>query len=115
MNRILVLPLLLGSSLAVAGCVAGMAANAVALAAQSARGQPQSNEHLKPAAREACSAHASQYGSVHIIDVEQRTPSRIIVWGTVASATQRQSFECSFGAKIIGFKLRPIRPRSTTS
>ena len=111
MTRILVLPLMVVSSLAVAGCVAGMAANAVALAARSAQGQPQSNEHLQPAARQACSAHAAQYGSVHIIDVEQRTASRIIVWGTVDNGAERRSFECSFGAKITGFKLRPITPR----
>lgn len=111
MARILLMSLLAGSSLALAGCVAGMAANAVALAARSAQGQPQSNEHLKPAARQACSAHASQYGSVHIIDVEQRTASMIVVWGTVDSGTERRSFECSFGARITGFKLRPIRLR----
>ena len=92
------------------GCAAGIAASAVGLAARSAQGTTASNEHLKPQAREACSAHAAQYGAVHIIDVEQRNASRIIVWGTVTDATQRRSFQCDFRTAITGFKLRPIRP-----
>ena len=91
------------------GCVAGIAASAVGLAARSAQGTPASNEHLKPQAREACSAHAAQYGTVHVIDVEQRNASRIIVWGTVADAAQKRSFQCDFRTAITSFKLRPIR------
>ena len=93
------------------GCVAGMAANAVAMAAAGARGEPQSNQHLQPAAREACTAQAAAYGTVRIIDVEQRTVSRMIVWGTVDDGRQRRSFECGFGTTISYFKLRPIAAR----
>lgn len=102
---------LLGASFALGGCVAGIATNALATAIQSAQGEPESNAHLRPAAREACSTHAAQYGTVHVIDVEQRSADRIIVWGTVEKDGQRRSFECGFGTKITGFKLREIRQR----
>lgn len=108
MSRKLALSLLAGGSLALGGCVPMMAANAIGMAASSARGQPESNEHLKPAAVKDCSAHASQYGAVHIIDVQQLTPSKIIVWGTVNDGEQRRSFECGYGTKITSFKLRSI-------
>lgn len=98
-------------ALAMGGCVAGMAASAVGMAARSAQGQPASNQHLQPAAAAACSAQASPYGAVRIIDVEQRSTSKIIVWGTVDDGKERRSFECAFGTKIIGFKLRAIKPR----
>ena len=101
---------LVAGALAVSGCVAGMAASAVGMAARSAQGQPASNEHLKPAAAAACTAHASPYGAVRIIDVEQRSASRIIVWGTVGDGQERRSFECAYGTKITGFKLRAIKP-----
>ena len=90
------------------GCVAGMAVSAAGLAAQSARGTPQSNANLQPAARQACEASAARYGAVHIIDVEQHGISKIIVWGTVDDGKQRQSFQCDFGTRITSFKLRPI-------
>ncbi len=74
----------------------------------SARGEPRSNEHLKPEASQACSSHAAQYGKVHVIDVEQRTISKIVVWGTVDDGTRKRSFECAFGTSVTGFKLREI-------
>ena len=110
MKPILLVPLLVASGVALGGCVAAMAASAASMAAQSARGQTQSNEHLKPTARAACEAHAVRYGMVHIIDVEQRSSSRIIVWGTIGEGDQRRSFECSYGTRITGFKLRAITP-----
>ncbi len=110
MTRMLAFPLLLGSTLALGGCAAGIAANAVGMAVRSARGEPESNEHLKPTAVEACTARASQHGAVRIIDTEQRTTSKIIVWGTADDGKVRRSFECSYGTKITGFKLRPIGP-----
>ena len=85
-----------------------MAANAIGMAARSARGQPVSNEHLKPVAAQDCTAHASRYGTVHIIDVQQFTTSKIIVWGTVDDGKERRSFECGYGTKITDFKLRAI-------
>ena len=95
-------------ALASSGCVAGIAANAVGMAAAAARGEPQGNQHLQPAARAACTARAAAYGTVHIIDVEQRSTSKMIVWGTVDDGKQRRSFECGFGTQITSFKLRPI-------
>lgn len=100
--------LLLASGLALGGCVAGMVASAAGMAAQGARGQPQSNANLQPEARRVCESNAAHYGAVHIIDVEQHSISRIIVWGTVDDGKQRRSFQCDFGTKITGFKLRPI-------
>lgn len=107
-SRMLALSLLLCGGFALSGCMAGLAVSALGTAVDSARGQPQSNEHLKPEAVAACSAHASQYGAVHIIDIEQRSTSKIVVWGTASGAKERRSFECAFGTRITGFKLRPI-------
>ena len=111
MQRKLVLPLIAAASFALPGCVAAMATNALATAVASAQGEPQSNAHLQPAARQACSSQAAQHGAVHIIDVEQRSADRIIVWGTVGEGAQRRSFECGFGTRITSFKLREIRVR----
>lgn len=105
------LTLLLASTFALGGCAAGLAASALGMAVQAAQGEPQSNAHLKPVARDACSAHAAQYGAVHVIDVEQRRTDKIIVWGTADDGKERLSFECAFGTKITGFKLRPIPRR----
>lgn len=75
----------------------------------SARGEPRSNEHLKPEAAQACGAQAAQYGTVHVIDVEQRSIDKIVVWGTADDGTRKRSFECAFGTRVTGFKLREIR------
>jgi hypothetical protein len=100
------------AALPLGGCVASLAANAAGMAVQAAHGTPQDNQHAQPQASGACSARAAQYGTVHVIDVEQHTASRIIVWGTVDDGKQRRSFKCTFGAKVDAFKLRPIpRPR----
>ncbi len=98
------------TTLALGGCVAGMAASAIGMAARSAQGEAASNEHLKPQASAACTARASQYGTVKIIDVEQRSASKIIVWGTAGDGKQRRSFECAYGTSITGFKIRVIKP-----
>jgi hypothetical protein len=90
------------------GCLPMMAVSAVSMAAKSAQGKPVSNAELKPQAEAACSARAAQYGAVHIIDIQQYSPSKIIVWGTVDNGKAKQSFECGFTTKMSGFKLRPI-------
>ena len=113
MTRKLILLLLVGSAPALGGCVAGMAVSALSMAARSAQGQPQSNAQLKPAARNDCTTYAAHFGTVHIIDVQQSSPSKIIVWGTVDDGKQRQSFECGYGTRITGFKLRPIPASSS--
>ena len=101
--------LMLASAPAVSGCVPMMAASAVSMVAEGARGTPVSNEALGPQARDDCTRQAAQYGTVDVIDVEQHAVNKIIVWGTVDDGKQKRSFECDFGTKITAFKLRPIR------
>ena len=108
MKRLILVAMTLGTMPLLNGCVAAMAASAVSMAAQGARGEPVSNAELQPQARAACSAQAAQYGAVHVIDVEQHSVAKIIVWGTVDDGKQRQSFECDFGTKVTRFTLRPI-------
>ena len=104
MKRLLLLPF----ACALGGCVASMAVSAVSMAARAAQGRPVSNEALQPQARDECSKQAAQYGTVHIIDVEQHSVDRIIVWGTVDDGTRKRSFQCDYGTRISGFKLRDI-------
>jgi hypothetical protein len=107
-----VIPLLAAAGgLALGGCVAGMVASAAGMAVKAARGQPKSNAHLQPTAKAACSDHAARYGAVHIIDVEQRSVDRIVVWGTVDDGKRRRSFECGFKTAMAYFKLRDISAR----
>ena len=108
MTRILALALLAGSALVLGGCVAGIAVSAANMAAKGVAGTPKNNEQAQPTAATDCGTRASQYGRVHIIDVEQHSPSRIIVWGTVDDGKQRRSFECHYTTKITGFTLRTI-------
>jgi hypothetical protein len=108
MTRFAALLTITAAGLALGGCVAGMAMSAAGMVAQSAQGRQSSNAGLQPQAREACTAQAAKYGTVHVIDVEQHSTIRIIVWGAVETAQGRQSFECDFGRQITGFKLRPI-------
>ena len=109
MPRKFLLTYLLGSLFALSGCAVGIAASALGAAVRSAQDQPQSNEHLKPLAVEACSAHASQFGTVHVIDVVQRTLSKIIVWGIATNGADRRSFECAYTTRVVGFQLRAIK------
>ncbi len=109
MARTMTLLLTVASGLALGGCVAGMLAGAAGTAARASRGAPESNAHLQPTAKAACSSHAVRYGAVHVIDVEQRSVDRIIVWGTVDDGKRRQSFECGFKTAITYFKLRDIQ------
>jgi len=102
------LALLSGGALALSGCVASLAVSGASMVAKGVAGTPKNNEQAQPAAATECSTRASQYGRVHIIEVEQHTPSRIIVWGTVDDGTQRRSFECHYTTKITGFTLRKI-------
>ncbi len=112
MPRRLALLLVAPATLLLGGCVASLAASAAGMAIRSAQPKPQSNAHLKPAARQACTARAAQHGAVHIIDVEQRGIGKLIVWGTVDDGKERRSFQCHFTNAITDFKLRAIRPRS---
>ena len=78
------------------------------MAVQSSRPEPVNNTQLRPNAVEACRARALPLGEVRIIDVEQRTPSKIMVWGAADDGKQQRSFECSFGTKITHFTVRQI-------
>ncbi|MBA3578208.1 MAG: hypothetical protein H0W39_11480 [Sphingomonas sp.] len=108
MTRKLIL-LLAAIALPLGGCIAGIAASAAGMAIRSAQGTPQSNRHLQAQARAACSAQAAQHGAVRIIDVEQRSTGKMVVWGTATDATARRSFECAFTDRITDFNLREIR------
>ena len=110
MARTVALLVIAGSASVLSGCAAGLAAGAIGAAARSAQGTPKSNAHLAAEARAACAERAAQHGSVHIIDVQQRRVDRITVWGSVGDGAGKRSFECSYGTKITGFKLRAISP-----
>ena len=110
MRRSLRVILIAASAPTLGGCLPMMAVSGASMIAKSARGKPVSNEMLQPTAREACSTQAQQYGTVHVIDVQQASVSKIIVWGTVDDGKEKRSFQCDFGTKITGFKLRPIAP-----
>lgn len=108
MKSVILLPIAAAFPLTLSGCMAAMAASAVSMAATAAGGHPQSNEALKPQALNDCSNRAAQYGTIHIIDVEQHSVGKIIVWGTVDDGKQKRSFECDYATRITGFKLRAI-------
>jgi hypothetical protein len=91
------------------GCVASMAASAVGMAVREAQGDPVRNAELAPQAVAACTERASAHGTVHIIDVQQRSIDRITVWGTAGEGDERRSFECGYTTRITGFKLRRIK------
>lgn len=97
------------SAFALSGCVAGLVASAAGMAVQAGQERPQSNAHLQPHAKAACTKHAGQHGTVHIIDVVQRSVDTIVVWGTADDGNKRRSFECRFKTAITFFKLRDIR------
>ena len=110
--RGMIVPLFLAGGFALGGCAAGLAASAVGAAIQASQRPPAAIANLREAAAEACRAHAARFGEVRIIDVNQRGPGKAVVWGTVGTEAQRQSFECRYAGKVAGFRLRPIRPRS---
>ena len=91
------------------GCALQAAVLAADLAGDIPRTQGPSNAHLKTAAANACTKQAAQYGSVYIVDIQQRYADRLIVWGSVTDARQQRStFECHFTDRVVGFKLREI-------
>ncbi|WP_300974281.1 hypothetical protein [Sphingomonas sp. LHG3406-1] len=95
------------SALALSGCVASIAAGAIGAAArgsQQGRNVYYNDEAVKLAAATACRAQAAPYGTVAIIDIEQRSPTKATVWGTATGSTERRSFECRFDRKVVGFK-----------
>jgi len=108
----MILPLLALAALPLGGCAAGLAATAVGAAVRAADGPEKvPDEDPGPAARSACTVRASQHGEVRIIDTVYKSPARLVVWGSVEAQGRRQSFECRYDGKVVGFTLRDIEPR----
>jgi hypothetical protein len=112
MTRRLLLVPALGAALALSGCVASVAAGALGAAvrgSQSGKGVYHNDEAVKLAAAAACRTQAAQYGEVTVIDVEQQSATRAMVWGTAGGPGQRRSFECKYDrGKVASFKLRKL-------
>lgn len=90
-----------------------MVASAAGMAAGSGRQREHRNvELMLVTAREACSARASQHGSVEITRLKEADGNAVIVFGTVTGANGTQSFQCHFGTQITAFDLQPIRSGS---
>lgn len=112
MTRKIALPLVLAATPALGGCVAQAALAAAELSQYIPPPQRANNAQFKPAATQACTRRAAQYGSVFVLDVEQRS-DRHVVWGSVTDARQhRRTFECHFTNRLVSFKLREIGARS---
>ena len=110
MTRVGRLILLPAAALLLGGCVAGMVAGAVGMAADSGRGDGRNKAFMQAAARQACTAHAQQYGTVQDIGVKQADSGEIVVAGSVTDAGGKNWFECSFVTEITGFALRRVQP-----
>lgn len=109
MKRKIALSLTLLAAPALGGCALQAAMAAAELAPYLEAPAGPSNAHLKPAATQACTQRAQQYGSVFIADVEQRRRDRIIVWGSVTDAQQRRrTFECHYTTSLVSFQVRDI-------
>jgi|SRR5687768_4864438 hypothetical protein len=105
----ILLPLIVFAAPALGGCAVQAALAAAELAPHIRGPLGPSNAHLTPTAVEACTQRAGQYGSVYIVDVEQRRSDRIIVWGSVTDAQQRRrTFECHFTTALTRFNLGEI-------
>lgn len=110
--RRLILPLVALGALPLGGCVASLAAGAVGAAVRAAdKPDAPPKEDPGPAARAACTVHASQYGNVRIIDIVYRSPAKLVVWGSVEAQGRRRSFQCRWDGKIVGFALKEIAGR----
>jgi hypothetical protein len=111
MTRKILLPLVVFAAPALGGCAVQAALAAAELAPHIRGPLGPSNAHREPAALQACTQRAGQYGSVFVVDVEQRRADRIIVWGAVTDAQQRRrTFECHFTTALARFKLGEILP-----
>ena len=110
MTRKILLSLVLLATPALGGCALQAALAAAELAQYVPQNTGPSNAHLAPTAVSACTQRAAQYGSVYILDAEQRRADRLVVWGSVTDAQQqRRTFECHFSTALVSFKLHEIR------
>jgi hypothetical protein len=113
MTRKIALSLIVFAAPALGGCALQAALLANDMAQYFPEGQAPNNAHLMPAATQACTKRAAQYGSVHIVDVGQHRSGRIVVGGSVTDAQrQRRTFECHFSNAVVSFKLDEILPAS---
>ncbi len=100
------MPLVVLGTPALGGCALQAALMAADIAPQIQGPMGTKNAHLRPQAIRECTQQAGQYGSVYIVDVEQRRADRIIVWGSVTDSQQRRrTFECHFTTRLGTFKL----------
>jgi hypothetical protein len=112
MPRSILLPLLAVGALPLSGCAAGLAASAVGAAVRAAdRPDRAPKEDPGPAARQACTVQASQYGTVKIIDVVYKSAATVVVWGAVEGEGRKRSFQCRWDGKIVGFELKEVEAR----
>ena len=113
MSRKILLPLMLLATPALGGCAVQAALAAADIAPRLSGPMGPKNAHLRPQALRECTQQAGQYGSVYIVDVEQRRADRIIVWGSVTDSQQRRrTFECHFTTRLGRFKLGEYLPAS---
>ena len=111
MSRNLLLALMVVATPLLGGCAVQAALMAAQLAPEIRGPMGTKNAHLRPEAIETCTQHAAAYGSVFVLDVEQRRADRIIVWGSVTDGSQRRrTFECHFTTKLARFKLGEFLP-----
>ncbi|MET1111190.1 MAG: hypothetical protein ABWX67_06665 [Allosphingosinicella sp.] len=107
-----ILPLIALCALPLGGCAASLAAGAIGAAVQAAdRPDKPPKEDPGPAARAACTVRAAQYGEVRIIDTVYKSPAKLVVWGSVESDGRRQSFQCRYDGKVVGFELKAVERR----
>ena len=109
MTRIQPLILLPAIAVLLGGCVAGMVAGAVGVAADSTQGK-QNSKFMQAAASQACRARAEQYGAVQVTGIQQGAAGAIVVSGTVADAGGKSSFQCSYVTDITDFALQRLQP-----
>jgi hypothetical protein len=111
MRRSILVLLALGA-VPLGGCVASLAVGAVGAAVRAAdRPGAPPKEDPGPAARAACTARASAYGDVRIIDTVYRSAGKLVIFGSVSREGQRRAFQCRWNGKIVGFDLRGVEPR----
>ena len=107
-----ILSLIALAALPLGGCAAGLAVSAVGAAVRAADKPDRApKEDPGPAARQACTVHASQYGTVKIIDVVYKSVAKVVVWGAVEGEGRKRSFQCRWDGKIVGFEMREIEGR----
>jgi hypothetical protein len=111
MRRPILAFLALGT-LPLGGCAASIAASAVGAAVRAAdKPDKPPKEDPGPAARSACSARAAPYGTVRIIDTVYKSSAKLVVWGSVEGEGKRQSFQCRYDGKVVGFELKDVERR----